>query len=116
MSTILVLSKITKNLELMIDFLNKQGLDSIVASSYEDLDRIFTQNDYDLALLDIAGFDSKIWSYCERISQAEKPFFIISPIKNPKIDHEGLKKGARGVIVKPLVMKELIDLINAMLK
>lgn len=116
MPTILVLSKITKNLELMSDFLNKQGFDSVVASSYEDLDKIFNKNDFDLALLDIAGFDSKIWSYCERLSQADKPFFIISPQKNPKIDHESLKKGARGVIVKPLVMKELIDLINAMLK
>lgn len=116
MATILVLSKMTKNLELMSDFLNKQGFVSVIASSYEDLDKIFNQNDFDLALLDIAGFDSKIWSYCERISQTEKPFFIISPIKNPKIDHEGLKKGAKGVIVKPLVMKELIDLINAMLK
>lgn len=116
MATILVLSKITKNLELMADFLNKQGFNSVVASSYEDLDKIFMQNNFDLALLDIAGFDSKIWNYCERLSRADKPFFIISPIKNPKIDHEGVKKGAKGVIVKPLVMKELIDLINAMLK
>lgn len=116
MVNILILSRIERNLELMTNFLSKQGFTSVSALSYDDLDKILAQNDFDIALLDIAGFDSKIWSYCERINQTKKPFFIISPIKNPKIDHESLKKGARGVIVKPLVMKELIELIKAMVK
>lgn len=116
MATILILSRIKKNQELMANFLNTQGFTSVFASSFEDLDRIINQNDFDIALLDIAGFDSRIWSYCERINQLGKAFFLISPVKNPKIDHEGLKKGARGVIVKPLFMKELIELIKAMLK
>lgn len=116
MATILILTKIEKNLELMANFLNKQGFTSVSALSYDDLDKILVQNEFDLALLDIAGFDSRIWSYCERINQLGKAFFLISPVKNPKIDREGLKKGARGVIVKPLVMKELMELIKAMLK
>ncbi len=116
MATILILSKNEKNLELMARFLSKQGYNSILTSSYENLEKIIIENRFDLALLDIAGFDSRIWNYCERINKIEKPFFIISPIKNPKINHEGLKKGAKGILEKPLVMKELIDLINVLLK
>jgi DNA-binding response OmpR family regulator len=114
MATILILSKLSKNLELMAEFFKKQGFDSISASSYEDLDRILSSLSFDVALLDIGGFDSKIWHYCEKINKHGTPFFIISAVKNPKIDKEGLKKGARGVLVKPLVMKELNEIIKAL--
>ncbi|MCX7771273.1 MAG: response regulator [Proteobacteria bacterium] len=116
MATILILSKTPKNIELMAEFLNKQGFNSVSASSYEDLDRIINDKNFDLALLDIVGFDNRIWSYFEKINQTDKPFFIISNLKNPKINSEGLKKGAKGVMVKPILMRELIDLIKAMLK
>lgn len=116
MSTLLILSKIPKNIELMADFLKKHGFDSVPASSYEQLEEALSNNSFDAALLDISGFDSKIWSYCEKIKYTGKDFLIISSVKNPKIDHEGLKKGAKGVIGKPVVMKELIELIKAMLK
>ncbi|ODA43904.1 Two-component system response regulator OmpR [Thermodesulfovibrio sp. N1] len=114
MTTILILSKLNKNLELVAEFFKKQGFDSVSASSYEDLDRILSSLSFDIALLDIGGFDSKIWHYCEKINNYGKPFFIISSVKNPKIDKEGIKKGARGVLVKPLVMKELNEIIKAL--
>lgn len=116
MKSILILSKLPKNIELISEIFKKEGFSSLSATSYEELDKFLLDASFDLALLDIAGFDNKIFSYCEKLNKLGKAFFIISPFKNPKIDNEGVKKGAKGVLVKPLVIKELTELIKAMLQ
>jgi DNA-binding response OmpR family regulator len=69
-----------------------------------------------LALVDISGFDSSIWSYCERLRASTIPFLVIVPKQNFAIQREILAHGAQGVLVKPLVVKELMGLIANFLR
>ena len=68
---------------------------------------------FSVALVDIVGFDQRIWNYCETMHKANIPFFVISPKQSNALQKESLQYGARGVLVKPLVVKELLGLINS---
>ncbi|WP_038041190.1 response regulator [Thermodesulfobacterium hveragerdense] len=116
MKTILIISKLTKNVELMADFLQKQGYNTIKAYSYKDLDKILIDPHFDIAFLDIAGYDKNIWDYCKKLKLLNKPFYVLSSCNNPKIKEESLTRGAKGVIVKPIVIKEFLAIIQSLLR
>jgi len=65
--------------------------------------------------VDIAGFDRSIWERCERLRAADIPFIIISPRQSAAIQEAVLAHGARGVLVKPLAVKELLALVLSLL-
>ena len=68
-----------------------------------------------MALIDISGFDRTIWQYCEQLREKGIPLLVISPRESATITQEGITHGARSVLVKPLVMKELLILIHSMI-
>lgn len=65
-----------------------------------------------MALVDIAGFDQRIWERCERMRDERVPFLVIYPQQRAAIQAESLRHGARGVLVKPLVQRELLGLMK----
>lgn len=119
--TILLVSHLPRNLQLLAEFLEKEGYTTLSASSYGEFDRLLDQRlDQRLpihgALVDIAGFNADIWMRCERLRAASIPFLVVSPQQSAAIQRAGLAHGARSVMVKPLVVKELISVIKSILE
>jgi DNA-binding response OmpR family regulator len=105
-----------RNLELLTQFLGKEGFHLRTASSLEEFDQMLTRLDsIELALVDIAGFDRSIWERCERLRDATVPFLVLSAKQSAAVQQASLGHGARGVLVKPLVVKELVGIMRALL-
>lgn len=115
--TLLLVSRLPRNLQLLAEFLAKEGYATLTASTYEEFDQALTQPQAITGgLVDIAGFDGQIWTRCELLRTAKIPFLIFSPKQSAAIQQASLSHGARGVMVKPLVVKELIRVIQSILE
>lgn len=114
---VLTIDRNQRNLELLGQFLDKEGLETQVASTLEEIEQILehTEN-IGIALVDISGFDRSIWGYCERLSTQGVPLLIISPQQVAGIRQESLLHGAQGVLFKPLVVKELTTVIRSLIR
>lgn len=114
---ILTLNKLPRNNELLAMYLNDAGYQTIVASNYSEFDQILdVGTEIALALIDIIGFDHDIWERCERLRTAEIPFLVIAPKQSRAIQQEGLIHGARGTLTKPIIIRELLGLIAALVE
>ena len=112
---ILLVGSNSRNLELLTQFLGKEGYETRPAMTLEQFADILNSEEHmGLALVDITGFDRSIWQYCEQCSALNIPLFVISPPPPPRAKHESLEHGAQGVLYKPLVVKELIHLVKTM--
>lgn len=115
--TILVIDRNRHNLTLLARYLKKDGYMSVTADSLDAFDRtLAADSQIDLALVGLAGFDESIWLRCEQLRGRGVPFLIISPEESATIAQESLKHGARGVLNKPLVVKELFALLQSLLE
>jgi DNA-binding response OmpR family regulator len=113
---ILAIDRNQRNLELLGQFLQKEGYESVSASTQEEIDTVLDQSDnIALALVDIAGFDARIWQSCEQLRDKGVPLLVLSARQSAAIQQESLVHGARGVLVKPLVVKELISLVRSLI-
>lgn len=113
---ILTVDRNVKNLELLHQFLQKQGYPCVPASSLNTLDQILSDaSGIGLAMIDISGFDSQIWIRCDQLSGFNIPLVIISPGNLNAIQTKGLAHGARNVLKKPLVIPELLGLLENLL-
>ena len=107
---VLLVSANRGELETLSSELGEEGYATVAAASLEELDgAIKKQEDIQLALLDIAGFDKGIWERCGRLHGAKIPFIVIAPQRSPAVQRESLKHGASGLLVKPLGIKELLE-------
>lgn len=114
---ILIVGVNARNLELLSEFLGKQGHRSVSAQNLEQLDEIIqSRSDLALALVDVSGFNTSIWERCQKIHDKNIRLLIISPKQSTALQKESLTHGAQGVLVKPLVMRELADLIRDLME
>lgn len=114
--TILLVSHLPRNLQLLSDLLTKEGYVILTAASYEEFDHVLNGTQAIAGgLVDIAGFDGQIWARCEHLRAIGIPFLIFSPRQSTAIQQSSLSHGAKGVMVKPLIMKELIAVIQTIL-
>ena len=106
-----------RNLELLSQFLGREGHQTRTAASLEEFDQALSGADaIALALVDITGFDRGIWERCEGLRHHKIPFLVLSPRQSAAIQQESLSHGARGVLIKPLVVKELLGIIRSLLE
>ncbi len=114
---LLLVNRLPRNLQLLADFLAKEGYPTVSAATYEELDRALA-NAPPLAgaLVDITGFDAEIWVRCEQLRAAKIPFLVVSPRQSAAIQQASLSHGAKGVMVKPLAIKELMGVIQSILE
>jgi DNA-binding response OmpR family regulator len=114
--TLLLVSRQPRNLQLLAEFLGKEGYATLTATSYEAFDHVLA-GPHALAgsLIDIAGFDAAIWSRCEHLRAASIPLLIFLPRQSEAIQQASLAHGAREIMVKPLVVKELLGAIRSIL-
>ena len=107
-SLILAVDRNHKNLELLTQFLGKEGYQVLAVSSMEEFEQaLMRSKEINLALVDIAGFDRQIWEKCDRLRTENIPFFVLSHKQNVAIQQQSLTHGARSMLVKPLVIKLL---------
>ncbi len=100
------------DLGLLSQQLVKEGYDTQNAASLEELDeRIRISKKIDLVLIDLSGFDQRIWERCDTLRKAKIPYIVISPQRSPLIQRESMKHGASCLLVKPLGIKELLEYI-----
>jgi DNA-binding response OmpR family regulator len=105
-----------RNLELLSQFLSKEGYQTQTANSLEQFNQILDESkQIELALVDISGFDRRIWDCCERLRGEKIPFLVLSPRQSAAIQQESLAHGASSMLVKPLVVKELLGIIRSLL-
>lgn len=105
-----------KNLELLTQFLGREGYQVLAVSSIEEFEQgLIHSKEINLALVDIAGFDNRIWELCDRLRTENIPFFVISPKLNIAIQQQSLTHGAKSMLVKPLVIKQLLGIIRSLL-
>ena len=116
-TVVLLVNRNQRNLELLAEQLAKGGYAISTASSLEEFDQALDgEIDVAVALVDITGFDQGIWERCEQLRSKKRPFLVVSPRQSTAIQQASLSHGARGVMVKPLVVKELMGLIKSMLE
>lgn len=115
--SILLVNRNQRNLELLVDFLSKEGYATYPVGTLEEFDQaLLAEDSIRVALVDITGFNSSIWARCEQLRKKKKPFLVFSSHQSTAIQQAGISHGARGIMVKPLVVKELIGLIQNMLE
>jgi len=114
---ILLLNHNLRNLQLLAEYLGKEGFQTLSAQDLAQFDRALADQSTPIAaaLVDIGGFDAEVWQRCELLRAAKIPFLVISPKQSAAIQQASLTHGAKGVMVKPLVIKELAALIQGVL-
>ncbi len=113
---ILLVNRNVRNLQLLSEYLGNEGYKTLSASSYEEFDQVLAeQSALAGALIDITGFDAQIWLRCEQLRARKAPFLMISPKLSAAVQQASLSHGARGVMIKPFVIKEFIGIIQGML-
>lgn len=100
------------DLGLLSQQLVKEGYDTRDAASLEELDEIIRDNkNIALGLVDLSGFNQRIWERCDTLRKVKIPYIVISPQRSPLIQRESIKHGASCLLVKPLGIKELLEYI-----
>lgn len=113
---ILAVDRNVRNLELLAQFLGKEGYRVRPAATMEEFDvALSNPGSLGFALVDLAGFEQSIWSRCERLRGLGIPLLIISPRQSAAVQQASLAHGAHGVLVKPLAVRELLSLIRTLL-
>ena len=69
-----------------------------------------------LALVDLTGFDARIWPMCDRLREGSTPLLMLAARKNPAIEMTGRSHGANSVLGKPVGVRDLVNLIKVMLE
>jgi len=115
-TTILSVGSNLDDLEFLSQQLVKEGYETISAASLEELDRFIEEdNSAALALVDLTGFDQRIWERCEALHTAKIPFIVISPQRSPLTQKDSMKYAASGLLIKPLCIRDLLEYIHTLL-
>lgn len=112
--TLLLVSRLPCNLHLLARVLGKEGYTTLQATSYEAFDHVLARPEAIAgSLVDLAGFDAAIWLRCEQLRAAGIPFLIFLPRQSEAIQQASRSHGVEGILVKPLVVKELLAVIRS---
>lgn len=113
---ILIVSHNARNEALLREFLERAGYNVVGVRSLQELDQVLARDiNCDLALFDVGGFDRRIWQRCDSLRERGTPFLVVSSSLDCNAREEGLRRGSRGLLTKPVVKRELISLIDSLL-
>jgi DNA-binding response OmpR family regulator len=105
-----------RNLELMQEILSSNGYSAVPVADLGGLEAWLDKGGVRAALIDLTGMDPAIWESCERMRAVGMPFIVLSSHVSVEGHHEGLSHGARDVMAKPLLMRELLAAVGGLLK
>ena len=113
---VLIASASRTELENLAGSLEKEGYQSIGATSIEELDAALRQSDkIVLALIDITDFDEGLWTRCDLLRQSRVPYVIITPNRAAGIPDLCIRHAAGGAMVKPIDGRSLAAVVQALL-
>lgn len=105
-----------RNLDLLSQLLMKNGYLTTCIKDLQAFELILERSDvFGLALVDISGFNRDIWKYCELFAARGMSLVIIAPQGQQQVQYEGLANGIKGVLYKPLIIKELLSTVSELL-
>lgn len=114
-SGILAVDTNRRNLELLTQFFARAGFPTRTATSLAEFDAALDNaGEIAVALVDLSGFDPHIWQRCDRLRSMGIPFIVISPRQSEALRKTSLTRGARGMLVKPLSSKMLLQLVRSL--
>jgi CheY-like chemotaxis protein len=104
------------NLDLLQQQFGREGYQTLAAASLEELDKVLQSGTkISLSLIDLSGFDQRIWERCEALRSAKIPFIVVSPQRSPTIQRDSMKHGAGAVLLKPIGVKDLMEFVHTLL-
>lgn len=113
-SSILCIGRNRRNQELLSQVLSKAGYGVEVALSAENLISMVEQCPISLVLLDVTGFDAKIWQSYHALRSHAIPTLIIAPPRSAHLQaHYGV---THPFLVKPLAVHSLLKLVAQILR
>ena len=112
----LVIESRQGNFSVLSRFLEKMDIRAVNVERLENMNKaLSSEQSFSVAIIDIMGFDDIIWDCCKNIDKKGIPMLIISPARNSGIIKISFKHGARDVLKKPVIMKELADSIRSLI-
>ena len=116
-AAILAVDTNRRNLDLLAQQLGNAGYETRAAGSLEEIDEeINGASQIGVALIDISGFDERIWERCERLREGSVPFVVLTQQRSPAAQREGIRHGASTIAVKPLRIPDLLEFIRTLLE
>lgn len=116
MATVLTVGRNVRNLELLGDVLARAGHDTMKADGLAAFDSALTRApEFGAALVDVTGFEPAVWVHAARLRDAAVPYVVIYDRDNAALRREAMKHGARGVLTKPLAIRDLLAMVAGML-
>lgn len=116
--TILVVDRHPRNLQLLQEALKGDGFQTIGAPDLAQFDALIAQpGSLALALVDVDGFDTKIWERCRRLHDCQVEVLVMvkaCSIHLAQIDCA--RCGARAVLPKPLSRRQLMQLVRGLIE
>ena len=113
---VLVAAAGKRNLELLQQFLGQEGFETLPAGSLDDIRLALDQTpSIDIGVFDVSGFSSEVWAFCDKLRERIVPFLVISGAHSAGVEDRAAHSGARVVMTKPLVVRNLMRVIHAML-
>ncbi|MGE5659782.1 MAG: two-component system response regulator [Actinomycetota bacterium] len=115
-SSILAINHNHQNLQLLAQFLEREGYPIVRVSRLESFEDVLNQTvTFGMALVDLSGFDRRIWDCCEQLRSQQIPFLVLSPKPSNTLQQKSLSHGARRMLVKPLIVRELLLIITSII-
>lgn len=111
------LSRNKRNNDILVKILGEQGYE--VAGCTDPVGMVSdakNREKVNLVIMDISGFNQNIWKSCEDLRLLDIPFLVLNPQQHRVIEEQGMKQGAKRVLVKPLVIKELLYLVKSLVE
>lgn len=106
-----------RNQELLSDFIKRLGYHVVRGDDLTALDSTLDEcQSVRFALVDITGFDQGVWQRCARLHGLDIPLLVISPKQSAAVRKMGFAHGASSILEKPLVMRELADIIHGFIR
>jgi DNA-binding response OmpR family regulator len=113
---LVVLDHNAHNLEVLARVSTEHGYQVRTAASLDAFDAVLDgPSEVGLVMVDVAGFGPDIWTRCQRAADAGVPLLLMSARASSDLADEGLARGARAVLQKPLPMARFLGLLRTFL-
>jgi DNA-binding response OmpR family regulator len=113
---VLIVDTNRSDAETLAKELEQEGYETIIATSLEEIDKLLqSQENIELAVIDISGFKEGVWDSCSQMHEFKIPYIVIAPQRSPSVQRDSMERGASGLLVKPVATRELIEYIHTAL-
>lgn len=104
-----------RNQGLLAELFEREGMHVDTVCSLEELDgNLDRVEEIAAVVIDLTGYDRRIWDRCERLRAADVPFVLLSRPPSAVTGREAKDRGARSILAKPVRQRQLVDLVRSL--